>query len=79
MDGIASKIIGAFAARPHLQHRTDIKGQETFVELGVDKLDLIETVMDIEEMFDISISDEDADKWKAVKDAIVYVAARLST
>lgn len=37
-------------------------------DLGVDDLDLVELVMALEEEFDITIKDEDADKWLTVAD-----------
>ncbi|KKW90465.1 acyl carrier protein [Sphingobium chungbukense] len=42
-------------------------------DLGADSLDVVELVMRIEEEFDISISDADAEKIQTVSDAIAYV------
>jgi acyl carrier protein len=39
-------------------------------DLGADSLDLVELIMAMEEQFDISIPDEDAEKIVTVKDAI---------
>ncbi len=42
-------------------------------ELGADSLDVVELVMGLEEEFDVSISDADAEKIQTVGDAITYV------
>lgn len=51
----------------------------SFVEdLGADSLDIVELVMEFEDKFDIEINDDDADKFKTVKDAIDYLATHVS-
>jgi acyl carrier protein len=45
-------------------------------DLGADSLDLVEMIMAMEEAFNISIADEDAEKIKTVHDAIEYIKAR---
>lgn len=44
-----------------------------FDDLGADSLDLAEFVMKLEDDFNITISDEDAQKIITVKDAIDYI------
>ncbi|MEA3464622.1 MAG: acyl carrier protein [Thermodesulfobacteriota bacterium] len=44
-------------------------------DFGADSLDTVELVMALEEEFDIEISDEDAEKIMAVKDAVAYVSS----
>jgi acyl carrier protein len=44
-------------------------------DLGADSLDLVELIMAMEEAFNISIADEDAEKIKTVQDAVNYVQA----
>ncbi len=52
----------------------DVVSQASFVDdLGADSLDLVEMIMAMEEAFNISIADEDAEKIKTVQDAINYV------
>ena len=46
-------------------------------DLGADSLDLAEIVMAVEEEFDISVPDEDAEKIKTVGDIARYVEERL--
>jgi acyl carrier protein len=51
--------------------------EASFVDdLGADSLDLVELIMTMEEEFDIDISDEDAEKLEAVKDAIDFINAQ---
>ena len=42
--------------------------------VGLDSLDIVEMVMQIEEAFDIEIPDEAAEKWKTVADVVAYTA-----
>lgn len=46
-------------------------------DLGADSLDQVELIMAIEEEFDISIPDEDAEKIRTVKDAVNYIKKAL--
>ena len=54
----------------------DVVPKASFVDdLGADSLDLVEMIMAMEEAFNISIADEDAEKIKTVQNAIDYVQA----
>jgi acyl carrier protein len=56
----------------------DIVLSASFVDdLGADSLDQVELIMAMEEEFDISIPDEDAEKIKTVKDAVDYITKAL--
>ncbi len=52
----------------------DVVPTASFVDdLGADSLDQVELIMAMEEEFDISIPDEDAEKITTVQDAIDYI------
>ena len=54
--------------------KEDVVLEASFVDdLGADSLDQVELIMAMEEEFDISIPDEDAEKIGTVKDAVDYV------
>ena len=54
-----------------------ISTETSFVnDLGADSLDTVELVMDLEEEFEISIPDEDADKIQTVGAAVDYIKAK---
>lgn len=56
----------------------DVVPPASFVDdLGADSLDQVELIMAMEEEFDVSISDEDAEKIATVQDAINYVKKAL--
>ncbi len=42
-------------------------------DLGADSLDTVELVMELEDAFDVSIPDEDAEKIQTVGDAMRYI------
>ncbi len=43
-------------------------------DLGADSLDIVELVMELEDEFDVSIPDEDAEKMQTVGDAVKYIS-----
>lgn len=56
----------------------DVVPTASFVDdLGADSLDQVELIMAMEEEFDVSISDDDAEKIATVQDAINYVKKAL--
>lgn len=55
----------------------DVKMEASFKEdLGADSLDVVELVMELEDEFDMEISDEDAEKISTVGDAVNYIKAQ---
>ena len=54
--------------------RDKVSPETSFVnDLGADSLDQVELVMELEEEFDLSIPDEDAEKIQTVGEAIKYI------
>lgn len=54
-----------------------ISREKTFDELGADSLDKVEIVMDIEDEFQVAISDEEGEAVKTMSDAVTLVEAKL--
>jgi acyl carrier protein len=44
-------------------------------DLGADSLDVVELIMELEDEFDLEISDEDAEKIGTVGDVVTYISA----
>lgn len=56
----------------------DVVPAASFVDdLGADSLDLVEMIMAMEEKFNISIADEEAEKIKTVQDAYNYIRVHV--
>jgi len=54
-----------------------VKSESSFAtDLGADSLDQVELVMALEEVFEVDIPDEDADKITTVGDAVKYIIAK---
>ena len=57
----------------------DVVPTASFVDdLGADSLDQVELIMAMEEEFEISISDEDAEKIITVQNAVNYITKALA-
>ncbi|WP_147802349.1 acyl carrier protein [Alkalicoccus halolimnae] len=53
---------------------SEVKREATFKEdLGADSLDVVELVMELEDEFDLEISDEEAEKILTVGDVVDYI------
>ena len=56
----------------------EVKPESNFQnDLGADSLDTVELVMCLEEEFEITIPDEDADKMRTVGSAVEYIGGKL--
>ncbi len=47
-------------------------------DMGVDSLEITDIVMELEEVFDIEISTEDAEKIQTVQEIIDYIQSRVT-
>jgi acyl carrier protein len=60
--------------------REKVAPETSFInDLGADSLDTVELVMELEEEFDISIPDEDAEKIQTVGEAIKYIEEHVAS
>jgi acyl carrier protein len=56
---------------------SEVKLEASFKDdLGADSLDVVELVMELEDEFDMEISDDDAEKIATVGDAVNYIQAK---
>jgi len=56
----------------------EVTTDASFVDdLGADSLDTVELVMALEEEFETTIPDEDAEKIITIKDAVNYIVGRM--
>ncbi len=64
--------------RDRLSHHSDIAIEQITLESSfvTDSLDVVELVMEIEEKFDITITDEEAEQLKTVADLIRFIRQR---
>ena len=55
-------------------NKDQVAPETSFInDLGADSLDTVELVMELEDAFDVSIPDDDAEKIQTVGDAINYI------
>ena len=76
-EEVLNKIIDVVAEKLNAD-RNNITPTSSFTELGADSLDIVELVMILEELFNIEISDEDAEEIVTIQDAAERVSKLLS-
>ena len=77
MSDIEEKIKKIICEQLDVQEK-DVVLEASFVDdLGADSLDQVELIMAMEEEFDVSIPDEDAEKIGTVKNAVEYIKKAL--
>lgn len=75
-DEIAGKVIKLVAERMDVEESQITEDTHFVNDLQSDSLDMAELVIDLEEEFGISISDEDAQQIQTVGQAIAYIAEK---
>jgi acyl carrier protein len=76
-EEVEAKVIDIIAEQMQIP-KEQITAQTHFVnDLGADSLDVVETVMELEEAFEISIPDDDATKIQTVGDAVAYIKEHM--
>ncbi|MEJ2588341.1 MAG: acyl carrier protein [Deltaproteobacteria bacterium] len=73
MATIEEKIKKIISEQLDVPEEDVVPGASFVDDLGADSLDQVELIMAMEEEFDVSIPDEDAEKIATVQDAINYV------
>ncbi|MCK4284279.1 MAG: acyl carrier protein [Candidatus Brocadiae bacterium] len=72
-DEIRDKVVGLVAERMGVEPEQITEATHFVNDLQSDSLDMAELVIDLEEGFDLTISDEDAQKIETVGQAIEYI------
>ena len=79
MLDVAKKIKSVIAEQAEVKPEEVTEKAKFIDDLGLDSLDMVELVMELEEECGVEIPDEDAEKLTTVGEAISYVEKRLST
>ncbi len=73
MSDIQEKVKAIICEQLDVEAETVVPEASFVDDLGADSLDQVELIMAMEEEFDVSIPDEDAEKIVRVKDAVEYI------
>lgn len=74
MKGITKDVIEVISDVVTLDKNVKVNLDDSLVDgLGYDELDIVQLVMALEERFGVSIDDEEAEKWRLVRDVIEYM------
>lgn len=78
-ESIEEKIIWAIRDNLDLSDAEEVTASTSFVgDLNFDSLDMVELIMDMENMFEMNIPDEEAEKIQTVGEAANYIKERLA-
>lgn len=79
MANVEEKVKAIICEQLNVSEEDVVPGASFVDDLGADSLDQVELIMAMEEEFDISIPDEDAEKIGTVKDAIEFINKAMGT
>ncbi len=76
---VFEKVRDIIAEHLEIEEVETIKPETSLMkDLEADSLDAVEVMMDIEDEFEIEIPDEDAEKFKNIKDIVAYVESKIA-
>ncbi|OUM91532.1 MAG: acyl carrier protein [Caldibacillus debilis] len=77
MDDILERVKKIIVDRLGVEE-SQVTPEATFKDdLGADSLDVVELVMEMEDEFGITVSDEDSEKIVTIGDAVEYIKSKL--
>jgi acyl carrier protein len=74
---VEGKVIKIVAEKLNIEEKNISAASRFQEDLGADSLDIVELLMEIEEDFGVSISDDESEKLKTVGDAIKFISAKV--
>ncbi len=79
MSDIAEKVKSVIAEQMKIKLEKITKNAKFATDLGLDSLDMVELVIELEEGWDIEIPDEEAKKLTTVNEAIKYIEEKMAS
>ncbi|MBI1825038.1 MAG: acyl carrier protein [Planctomycetes bacterium] len=78
-ESIEQKVIQIVAEQMSVDKATITRNTSFVNDLNADSLDTVELVMELEDEFDLTIPDDEAEKMKTVGEAIDYIKKQLES
>ena len=76
MSDIAERISNVFVSRLHIEHDRVTEAANFIDDFAATSLDIVETIMSLEDEFGIEISDRDAEKLRTVGDVLALIKTK---
>jgi acyl carrier protein len=74
---VEGKVIKIVAEKLNIEEKNITTASRFQEDLGADSLDIVELLMEIEEDFGVSISDDESEKLKTVGDAVKFIGSKV--
>lgn len=74
---VEAKVMKIVAEKLNIEEKNISSASRFQEDLGADSLDIVELLMEIEEEFGVSISDEESERLKTVADAVKFIGSKL--
>ena len=76
-DDIEDRVVKIIAVHLSVEENTITRGTSFVDDMNIDSLDTIELVMDFEDEFEVTISEDDAERLHTVGSVIDFIAKRI--
>ena len=73
-EDVTKRIANIIRAHDRIKDPKIVTEDRTFQEMGLDELDLVEIFLEVEKDFFMEFSDDQADSFKTIKDAVQVVS-----
>lgn len=77
MNNVKSKVIDLLAKQLRVAKPSITTESRIEQDLGADSLDSVEIIMELEDVFDLSIPDDEAEKLTTVQEIIDYIESNI--
>ena len=78
MPSVEERVIGIVCENLGVNKEQVTRSTSFIEDVGADSLDIVELIMELEEEFEITIPDDQAEKIKTVGEAIDYIERELA-
>ena len=77
-EDVKQKVVSVIKKHLSVDEKAIISAK-SFEDLGADSLDMVEIIMSLEEKFNVEISDDDAEKFTSIDNAVDLITGKVNS